>query len=435
MKDRLITLLGAAIAFYILFRLMFPDISFTDEKISLPTSEDRGKFGVAGLKQWLDKSGIATYSLRERYQSLISNPRLPQSGNLLITSLPHRLAARHNESEQLVTWLQDGNHAVFLTAMSDWPQWAVRSKGGTVTDMLSVIGLDMVSAEAEQEDTEDSENIDSEPETAKEKKQRDILAKPVEHPRSLTATLPHPLTENINSLQATWLDSEGINWRLEGESDPRSLLVLFRDNEDQQPAVWLGFMGSGSIIITRHADMFGNLSLRNADNARFISNIITQFVAPDGKVIFDDMHQGLSAIYDPDAFFRDPRLHHTVFFLLALWIIYVMGHTNRFAPVRKHLKSLNLRDHIRGIGNLFARRLHTSAVAQRQCQHFFNEVRSCYGLPQNSEPVWELLETNATISSQELNAVIKTFNRAQQHKYINLVKFINKLNAIRRKLR
>ena len=48
MKDRLITLLGAIIAFYILFRLLVPQVNFEQKNISFPTSEDRGKYGLAG---------------------------------------------------------------------------------------------------------------------------------------------------------------------------------------------------------------------------------------------------------------------------------------------------------------------------------------------------------------------------------------------------
>ncbi len=432
MKDRLITLLGAAIAFYLLFRLLFPNISFTDDKISFPTTQDRGKYGIAGLKQWLDTSNVPTFSLRERYQSLISNPQLAETGNLLITSLPQRLASRNNEREQLTNWLRNGNHAVVLIAMSDWPEWADRRRSTTVDSMLSSLDLKMKSNNAQEKPENDSDGKNTDKQDIKH--QIDSLIKPQEHARKLTATTNHPISKGIHSLHATWLDSEGINWQLKGRSDPRSMSILFRDNEDLQPAIWMGFMGSGTVIISRHADMFSNVSLGKADNARFVENIISQLLSPTGKIIFDDMHQGLSAIYDPDAFFRDPRLHHTLFFMLALWIIYVMGHTNRFLLTREKLALLNLRDHIKGIGNLFARRLHTSAVALRQAQHFFNEVRSYYGMPQNGQPVWELLEENAAIDSHKLRSVIHTYKKALQHKNVNLVRFINKLNLIRRKL-
>jgi len=432
MKDRLMTLLGACVAFYLLFRLLFPQVNFTEKNISFPTTEDRGKYGLAGLQQWLQRAKVPVYSLRERYQTLISHAGLSDTGNLLIVSLPQRLDARHDELEQLATWVETGNHVLLLVAMSDWPQWADRRNAGSVDRMLSTFNLEMTGQDSEQDD--DAEE-DKKP-TAKEKREQlERLLHPKELARHLIPGLTHPLTANIHSLQATWLESEGINWAVSGVSEQRSLLVLFKDREDQQPALWLAAAGAGYAIITRHADLLSNVSLGRADNARLLENMIMQLVAADGHVIFDDMHQGLSAIYEPDAFFHDPRLLHTLFFMLALWIVYIMGHTNRFAPVKEKRQRLNLRDHIMGIGNLFARRLHTSAVAMRHVQHFFNEVRSCYGLPQNSQPVWELLRTNAAIDARDLKAVMRSVARAEQHRHINLVRLTNKLNSLRRKMR
>jgi len=436
MKDRMFTLLGAALAFYLLFQLLFPNTDFTDVSVSLPTTEDRGKYGLAGIYQWLTKSGVPVYSLRERYQLLVSNPELSNSGNLLICSLPQRLDARSDETMQLLNWLREGNHILLLVAMSDWPQWARRDKSDTVTTMLSTLGLEMTYGDQAATDSDNEDDTDKN--TKQEIKQKKIteFLNPKEHERKLEASMSHPITKSISSLQATWLDSEGLSWKIKGENNAlRSMLVLFNDNENKQPAVWLGTAGEGTIIITRHADLIGNTSLNKADNARFVENLVNNLLENGGKVIFDDMHQGLSAIYDPDAFFRDPRLHHTLWFMLALWIIYIMGHTNRFSPAKEKKSILNLRGHIKGIGNLFARRLHSSAVATRYAQHFFNEVRSYYGLAQNSLPVWELLETNAAIEEQDLHSIKHMISRAQQHKNINLVKLTNMLNSIRRKLR
>ena len=436
MKDRLFTLLGAALAFYLLFRLLFPNADFTDETISLPTTEDRGKYGLAGLYKWLNHSGVPVYSLRERYQSLVSNPELSDTGNLLICSLPQRLDMRADETMQLTSWLREGNHILLLVAMSDWPQWAHREKADTVTSMLTSIGLEMSVDEEDKTGSDTDEEEDNKNENDQKKNRISELLNPKEHERNLNATFSHPLTKNITSLQAIWLDSEGLNWQLRGEKNAlRSLLILFQDSENKQPAIWLGSIGEGTVIITRHADLFGNTSLNKADNAKFTENLVNHLLGSGGKVIFDDMHQGLSSIYDPDAFFRDPRLHHTLFFMLALWIIYIMGHTNRFIPYKEKISRLSLRGHIKGIGNLFARRLHTSAVAIRHAQHFFNEVRSYYGMPQNSQPVWELLESNAAIDEHELNSIKNIISRAQQHKNINLIKLTNLLNSIRRKLR
>lgn len=430
MKDRLLTLLGAIIAFYLLVQLLFPQVSFEQDKISLPTSEDHGKYGLAGLYRWLDKSGIRTHLLRERYDTLVNDPKLAERGNLLVISLPLRLDAQVNELEQLQHWVSNGNNLLLLTAMSDWPEWAERGMGESLTDVLGRFDLQL------QDDTpevaaEDEEEADTDKSSAQSFEE---LFSAKEHKRTLAPTLSHPLTRNIHTVAVNWLDSEGINWQLEGTNQQHSTLVLLRDQADQGAALWLGFYGEGRLLVSRHSEIFGNVSLGQADNAVLMENIVTHLVSHGGQVIFDDMHQGLSAIYDPDAFFRDPRLHHTLLFLLALWIVYVMGHTNRFVQVRERLQRLQLRDHVTAVGNLFARRLHSSAVALRYAQHFFNDIRSAYGLPQNGQPVWDLLQDNAAIDPHILQNAEALYQRAAQQKKVNLIKFFTSLKIMRKEL-
>ena len=433
MKDRLITLLGAFIAFYILFRLLFPQVDFTQEKISFPTTEDHGKYGLAGLYHWLDKAQVSLYSLRERYDTLANNPQLAERNNLLITSLPHRSQSQNNELQQLQTWVNAGNHILLLAAMSDWPQWADRNMDGTLVNMLERFGV-RISSEDDEEKPDENESDDEKAETTATAVELDKVLNPVTEIRILKPAVSHPLTQGVTAINSIWLSSEGLQWHLKGKRDTRSCLVLLRDQADQSPAMWMSFYGDGKILITRHSDLFGNLTLAEADNAVLISNIIQHLVGQNGKVIFDDMHQGLSVTYDPEAFFHDPRLHHTLLFLLALWIVYVMGYTNRFGYVQNNVTRLHLHEHIRAIGNLFARRLHTSAVAMRVARHFFNDVRSFYGLPQNGEPVWELLGHNAAIKPSVLQRAQVLYQRATQHKRINLVIFVNILKTIRREL-
>lgn len=431
MKDRLFTLLGALVALYLVYLLLFPKISLVQERISLPTTEDRGRFGLAGLYQWLDTSGVAVLSLRERYNTLINNPQLPERGNLLIISLPLRLDAQANELEELQLWVNQGNNLLLLTAMSDWPQWAQRSMSETLTDMLARFSLVIdetprittAAANRSDEDTDESGSTNS-----------DRLTGPSEQSRTLIPAVEHPLTRNVQSIDVHWLDSEGIDWQLRGREQLRSTLILLHDQADQGAALWLGFYGQGKILVSRHSDMFGNDTLGKADNARLLDNIIGTLLGPGGQVIFDDMHHGLTAVYDPDKFFRDPRLHHTLLFLFALWVIYVMGHTNRLVQVRERLPYLQLRDHVTAIGNLFAQRLHSSAVALRHAQHFFNDVRSSSGLPQNGQPIWELLADNAAIDPRILRTAQGLYQRATQHKKVNLIKFFNSLRVMRREL-
>ena len=432
MKDRLITLLGAVIAFYILFRLLFPQVNFEQQNISFPTSENRGQYGMAGLYQWLQTQHVPVYSLRERYDTLLQKPGGAEQGNLLVVSLPLRMDAQVKELKQLQQWVRNGNTILLLVSMSDWPPWASRFMGESVSELLNNFDLSMTTAEDEEQPpaNEPEQAAPSEDTTDK----LDRLLHPKKTTRDLIPVMPHPLTAGVHNVQATWLSSEGLHWHLEGDERTLSTLVLLRDKADRDPALWLSFFGKGRVLVTRHSDLFGNVSLALADNARLFSNIVHQFVGTRGKVIFDDMHQGLSVIYDPEAFFRDPRLHHTLLFLLALWIVYVMGHSNRFGQVREKKPMLQLRQHVQAIGNLFARRLHPSAAAVRYAQHFFNEVRSFYGMPLNGQPVWEQLQHNTAIAQAELQRAQSLYQRALNQQRINLVTFVNTLKTMRREL-
>ncbi len=432
MKDRLITLLGAVIAFYILFRLLVPQINFDQKKLSFPTTEDHGKFGLAGLYHWLDTQHVPLYSLRKRYATLSHNPQLSDQGNLLVISLPLRMDAQVKELTQLQSWIKNGNNALLLVSMSDWPEWASRLKGSSVPQLLNNFDLRMTSTTPEKISTNKKANTATQIENTADK--LDELLHPVSHSRELIPSLPHPITKDVHEVQANWLSTEGIHWHLQGYKQTRSTLILLRDKADGNPALWLSFYGKGKLLITRHSDLFGNVTLGLADNARLFSNIVQQLLGTHGHVIFDDMHQGLSVLYDPEAFFHDPRLHHTLLFLLALWIIYVMGHTNRFGQVRQKKPTLQLRQHVQAIGNLFARRLHSSAAAIRYAQHFFNEIRASYGLPLNGQPVWEQLHHNAAIAPDVLERAQVLYQRALNQKRVNLTTFVNTLKTMRREL-
>lgn len=433
MKERLITLLGAVLAFYILFRLLFPSITLQSETLSSPTSDDRGKYGLAGLYQWLEKTKVPTLSLRERYDTLSEHPQLAARDNLLVITLPYQLNPQAHELEKLKTWVARGNHVLLLIAMSDWPKWADRDMESSITELLDSFGLQLAEAdnEADMSDTRPDADASRDDTVSADLAQ---LRHPSSESRKLVPAAHHPLLDEVQQVQATWLSSEGLHWHLQGSQQARSALVLLRDELSQTPALWLGFHAKGNVLITRHSDLFANASLGLADNAKLFRNIAQHFVGAQGKVIFDDMHQGLSTIYDPEAFFRDPRLHHTLWFLLALWILYVLGHSNRFGQLRQDKPSRQIRDHVQAIGDLFARRLHSSAAALRYAQHFFNEVRAIHGLPLNGQPVWEQLGQHPAISPVLLQRARLLHQRALQQKRVNLIRFVNTLITMRKEL-
>ena len=431
MKERLLTLAGALVAFYLVYMLLLPKPAPFEPKISYPTTEDRGRYGLAAARQWLDQAGINTLSQRERYHQLYANPGLPRSGNLLIISLPLRLPSRDWEEQQLLTWLREGNSVLVLAALSDWPEWA-QLNASSVTHMLNVLGfafnsedLEIPNEEEEQYEKSTSEKIaDS----------LDKLQEEQAEARKLVTTFDHQLTHGIDSVQGDWKKTEGLDWSLQGAEEARSLLVLLKDSETGGAGLWLGRIGEGRMIVSRHADLFGNVSLGQADNAHLLANIVDSSLGQDGYVIFDDMHQGLSALYDPEAFYDDSRLHHTLWFILVLWLVYLLGHTNRFLPVTNKPRQLHLIDHIRAIGNFLSRRLQPAAVAQRMLLHFFNDIRRYHGLPRNGQPVWDKLAGYQQLDAQTLADLQSFHQRAEQQKPVNLIKLDQLIKSIRKQL-
>ena len=55
--------------------------------------------------------------------------------------------------------------------------------------------------------------------------------------------------------------------------------------------------------------LFTNRALGLEDNAQLLANIVGANVGEHGAVLFDDLHQGLGATYDPDKFYKDRRLY------------------------------------------------------------------------------------------------------------------------------
>lgn len=431
MKERLLTLGGAAVAFYLVYMLLLPGSASFEPPLSYPTTADRGRYGLAGAQKWLQQSGINTLSLRERYHHLYDNPDLPREGNLLIVSLPYRLPSREWEEQQLLTWLREGNSILVLAALSDWPEWAPQN-GSSVSHVLNILGLEFTSVappfpddDEDEEEKSTSEKIASSLEKSLEEKSE---------PRKLVPIIQHRITRGIDNVQGEWKKTEGLGWSLSGAEEPRSLLVLLDDAQSGDPALWLGRVGAGRMIISRHADLFGNVSLGEADNARLLANLVDSSLGEGGYVIFDDMHHGLSTLYDPEAFFDDSRLHHTLWFILLLWLVYLLGHTNRFLPVNNKPRQLHLVDHIRAIGNFLSRRLQPAAVARRMLLHFFNDIRRYHGLPRNGQPVWEKLAGYQQLDPQTLSELQSLYQRSEQQKPVNLIKLDQLIKSIRKQL-
>ena len=436
MKDRLTTLFGALVALVVVIILLSPPPQPPAEPVSLPTSTNSGRYGLLGLKRWLDESGVANMSLQSRYNNLFSDTAIAASGNLLITSAPATAPAREQELEFLFFWLSQGNDILLLSAHSDTPPWALAMPLNDDSSVLAQLGFQLLTEDADEPPSEEEPSPTSEEnQTSFAEELRDLSAQ-IDNPYqsiTLTSLSWHPLVNQVGTVSARLHEASRPPTRLQGFDWPRSAMVILRDTEGQA-AMWEARVGEGRLWVSRFADLFGNVSLGEQDNARLIANIIRSSLKPGGQVIFDDMHFGISNLYDPEAFFGDSRLHNTLWFIFGFWLLYVVGYGNRFMPLSQKPQAVQSVDFTYAVGGYFARRLTQQSAAMALFQHFFNDMRAYYKQPLNGEPVWDLLQHNPRIAPKAITRLQALYNALNRKKRFNLIKLRNQLLTVRKQI-
>ena len=139
-------------------------------------------------------------------------------------------------------------------------------------------------------------------------------------PIELLPRLRHPLTRDVATVSARSFGSLDRGRFLTGTIRGRVVLPLLGEVE-KGAAFWEARVGSGRMWVSRYSDLFANVGLGEADNARFVANLVSAALGSNGRVLFDDMHQGATDLYDAKAFFRDPRFANTMIFMLGLGLV------------------------------------------------------------------------------------------------------------------
>ena len=173
--------------------------------------------------------------------------------------------------------------------------------------------------------------------------------------------------------------------------------------------------------------------LAQANNADLVANIVAAQLGRNGHVIFDDMHQGAASVYDADAFFGDPRLHATFWWIIALWFVWVLGST-RLPPPAARPPPVRERGFIDATGNFFARVIGRKGAARRLLANFFNDCRRALGEPQDGRPLWAWMRGFGAIPRDEIDRLEALYARVEEGKRINLVDLHNRLQHIRKQL-
>lgn len=413
MKDRLITVGGGLLAFAIVVVLLVPVDRDEAGSVSRPLSADRGTAGLQGLKRWLEQGGVEADVLGRRYTALASDLDLSPVGNLLIVSLPQLTPSRSEEREALRTWLAQGNSALVLVAAGDAPFWMLWTGDSTTNRFLETLGFDLTREETDEEqEAQEKEGQGREGEESendlwsRSEMEKGLVGEEIE----LAPMFPHPLTKGVTAVSTWSLPERDNGWNLTGTERGRAVLPLLA-TPGEGVGFWEARVGSGRMWVSRYSDIFANGQLAKADNGRFLANLVSSSLGANGRVIFDDMHQGATNLYDAKAFFSDPRFTSTLVFMVGFWLLYLIGRSRRLAPAREAIPRYYAADLARAMAGFFARRL-SAVTAERQLfVFFFNDIRSRFGLPTNGRPVWSILSGMSRISADDIDQLRTRYER------------------------
>lgn len=448
MRERLITFglaLAALVAFYGLWLRPAPSLDL-DANSARPTTAERRGNGYAALDQWLQRSGVPVRSWRERYTAL---PELDVAarGNLLVLSLPGVEVFRNEEFAALDQWIRRGNTLLVNAALLDQPGWAAGRASGAVVEIESLTGLEFETREAREarldttplsERVREADAREGQDEESEEPAELLAPQRAYEAPEKipLQATGPHPLLAGVKSLGLE-TDYEPDEWSLRMPYD-NFVLVLARA-QNGEGAMFEQRLGAGRILLVSGGSLFTNRALANDDNAKLFANIVAASVAPAGAVLFDDLRQGLSASYDPARFYSDSRLYKTIFIMLAVWLIWVLGGTRLRAPafVTHDPSEAEL---VRRAGGLIARTVPTWHMARALFDQFFDGVaraaRGALGTTAAERgELWTWLERHAAVLPQELDQLKSWYADAHSGRKLPLVPLANLLDTLGKRLK
>lgn len=384
MNERMVTALGAAAALLVLMALTFQGGGAPPA--TRPTSTETGPNGYAALARWLEAEGVPVHSLRERVDSLREGDLdVPAGGNLLITTMPHRYRLRRTESTHLWYWIAEGNTMLVMAALDDTPDWSLQTDSTTfLNDLERLTGLTF-----------------GYPDDAAQ--QGPIGRSARTTPVTLAGFSEHPLMEDVGILQGV-TDAQAQLWvpQREDAGLEQAVLQLARETGKGPPAMWQVRYGKGYVIVSALGSALSNRVIGEADNARFVANLLRYHVRQGGAVIFDDMHQGLSTLYDAEAFFDDPRLGASLLFLLGLWALYVLGSNSRLAAVREVEPTPSQGDFVRGVGGFLARKLSRPEAGRLMLAAWFDDLRRRGAIPAGSGPPWQALAGLSTVEPEQL---------------------------------
>jgi hypothetical protein len=408
MKEKLIAFLGVLLAAYIVYGVFMPPR--IDDRIERPVSHAPGPHGYQALWRWLDGSGVPVVSFREPYSALNGlDAREHASGDVMIVSMPYVESPNRTEIDALFAWAARGNTVLVAVTLNDTLPW-----GGGFGNAMKSIALfeELTGITAMARQTEDSR-----------KAPREFVSVPVDG---------HWLTAGVDGL-ATHSDRPTDVWDL--EIDPNQpAYVLATTPETDGDALLIQSVGAGAVVISTYGSLLQNSMLGQRDNRRFVINLLRHHLAPGGRVLFDDGHQGLSTVYDPRDFVRDPRLWSTLGLLLAFWLLYAVFAETRLGRPVEAVTRASQADFVRTLGGFLARKVSRRDAGLRLIEHFLASVASQLGASgqETDERTWQRIATAQRMDAGLAEALQRDHRRLLDGRKVKLVELQSRLRAARR---
>lgn len=425
MKDRLVTAGGALLALGFVYYLFFQPPG--QVPITRPISIEPGRNGYLAIAQWLEGQGVRVASLRRRFDFLqMGDASFAETGNVLIVTLPTVHAIRLEERRSLQTWIARGNTLLVMATIDDTPEWATGPAANDFLDQLaSLTGLQFRPGSF------------GDPSAAASGPQgRDAPARreaPIDRdtPVEFSAVGAHPLMEGVEVLRA-YSDEPSELWEATPLDSSRLYLRLAIERSSGLDGIWQSPHELGQVILAGSGSLLTNHVVADTDAARLLANIVRYNLSADGTVIFDDMHQGLSVLYDAEAFFGDPRLHYSLWFLIAGWFVYLLGSSNRLAPPRSLNDGPRQGEFFNAVGGFIARRTDPRDAGVALLDEWFDEIRRVRELPGGDEPLWAALEATPTLGRRIYEDIRRDHSRLKSGRAVDLVRLHNTLRQARK---
>lgn len=381
MNDRLVTAAGALVALALIVGMFVQPAE--EPQVTRPTSTESGANGYLGLMQWLQRAQVPVHSLRLRYSALTAE--LPGSGHVLLTTPPYSKPARGDELLALMSWVAAGNTLIVAAALNDTPDWTnAADADGFLPDLVTLTGTRFEAAL----DGDGDPILVGAPDA--EEDVRFLGEAYSRHPLAAGVTEVVAVTDDFASIWIPVQQAPGV--------------PFLQDARTGSAAAWTRAEGDGHVITLAAGTLFANRAIGRADNRRLLSNLIRWHLGSHGSVVFDDMHHGLSEIYDPEAFYADSRLGITLLFLLAFWFAYMVGSSDRILPVRERLSVPKQGDLIRSMGGFLARKLPPHGAAELLFERWFDALAERAGSGERAA-VWTYLAASPLVSEDAFDEV------------------------------